>query len=155
MMSPVPYRTIQCYYRHVTGMRNHQCRHARTYSPPPAPSSRGRIDGLRGSSTAMRLQWIISTSTGPRRRLPRGPSIVDPSAYYHDLSPDSVVAISPKNVDRLWKKQVFIGLDYGDTAKGELHVGKFPGGRAGGGGWDFLSILYWFFYWFSIDFQYF
>ena len=24
-MSPVPYRTIQCYYRHVTGMRNHQC----------------------------------------------------------------------------------------------------------------------------------
>ena len=44
--------------------------------------------------------------------------------------------------------QVFIGLDYGDTAKGELHVGKFPGGRRGVGD----EIFYRFCIGFCIDF---
>ena len=58
--------------------------------------SRGRTDGLRGSSTAMRLQWIISTSTGPRRRLPRGPC----SLYRPGLLTTTYPPIQSRFLDR-------------------------------------------------------
>ena len=106
---------------------------------------------LRGSSTAMRLQWIISTSTGPRRRLPRGPCIVYPSAYYHDLSPDSVVAINPKKVDRLWKSEkckYLSGWTTGTELRESCTSANFP--AAGRGVGD--EIFYRFCIGFCIDF---
>ena len=135
-MSPVPYRTIQCYYRHVTGMRNHQCRHARTYSPPPAPSSRGRIDGLRGSSTPasvdhtftdhIHVNWTEASATQ--------------RAFYCrplGLLPRPIPRFSrshqPQECRQALKMQVFIGLDYGDRAKeiARLQISRRPEGGGG------------------------